>query len=106
MPDWTVNFSADCPHIAGQGYRCMICDADATGHATVGGGTYDGRCLAIVCPRHASPEGWAEFKRRVARWLLDSQLEADGGPGPDGAPEVWHTDHWDPMPEHAEEVTQ
>jgi hypothetical protein len=106
MPAWEVNFSADCPHVNGCGYRCMICPQPATGHATVGGGPHNGRCLAIVCPRHASDDGWAEVKSALVTWAGLGLFEADGGPGVNGAPEVWHAPpggdggHFDPMHEH------
>jgi hypothetical protein len=100
---WMMNFSAHCPNVAGAGWRCMICpEEDATGHATVGGGLYDGRCIAVVCPRHAAEEGWPEVKEALVVWAGMGLLDpATGGPGPAGEPEVWHGDHWDAMPREA-----
>ena len=99
---WSVTFSASCPHVADGGYQCMVCDTPATGHARVDGGPHDGRCIAILCPCHASEDGWEEFKDALVSWSQHGQFAIDGGPGMLGAPEVWHGDHWDPMPEHAE----
>lgn len=111
-PLWSVSFSADCPNVRGFGFRCMICGAEATGHATVHDGPHDGRCLAVLCPGCASEEGWEPFKAALLHWTGAGLIGlADGGPGPLGEPEVWHDDgigepHWDPMPspEHDQEV--
>ena len=98
-PLWQANFSADCPAVAGHGFQCMICLRAATGHLTASGGPQDGRCVAVCCPRHASEAGWAEVKAKMMDWFVAGQIDpATGGPGPSGAPEVWHGDHWDPMP--------
>jgi hypothetical protein len=98
---WGLKFSGDCPNVKGLGYACMVCEEPATGHAAVEGGHYDGRCVALLCAVHASPDGWTEFKMTLLRWGDVGLLDADGGPGPLGTPEAWHGDHWDPMPECA-----
>jgi hypothetical protein len=98
-PAWSINFASRCPRIAGRGDTCQVCDDDATGHATVAAGPHDGRCLAVVCARHASEDGWPEVKDRLAGWAGAGLLDvATGGPGPHGEPLVWHRDHYDPMP--------
>lgn len=80
----------------------MACNAaDATGHVTVAGGPHDGRCLAVVCRRCASPEDDGQRVRTmlVAHAMLNL-IDVDLGPGPWGEPEVWHRDHLDPLPQH------
>jgi hypothetical protein len=105
---WQANFSADCPTVNGSGMQCMICTALATGHLTAGGGPHDGRCLAVTCTRHSSEEGWPEVHDALVAWAAAGLLALNGGPGPAGAPEVWHGDHWDPMPtrEHDRHAAQ
>lgn len=110
MPDmatWEANLSAHCPTVDGSGMQCMICPEPATGHLTVGGGPYDGRCVAVTCPRHSSEDGWDEVKGALYHWVVAGLLDPTfGGPGEDGEPEVWHSSgvpgsaggHWDPMP--------
>ena len=99
---WTgVAFSANCPAITSLDLACQVCGDPATGHATVDGGRHDGRLLAVVCPLHASEDGSAAFRARLVDWMAADLLHADGGPGADGQPEVWHGDHLDPMPEHS-----
>jgi hypothetical protein len=98
---WGVGFSADCPNIRGHGYLCMVCDDPATGHAAVRFGSYHGRCLALLCPLHASAEGFDEFKHTMLIWLEAGLLDVDGGPGLFGTPQARHGDHLDPMPECA-----
>lgn len=105
-PGWGVSFSADCPHVRGEGYSCMICLAEATGHAAVEGGDHHGRFFAIVCPHHASEAGWAEVKWCMIDWMTAGLLARDGGPGPAGAPEVRHGGHLDPLPAHSHEAAQ
>jgi hypothetical protein len=100
-PRWSITTSPNCPNVNGHGYQCMICPAAAVGHSVVVGGPHDGRCLAVTCARHSSAAGWEEVKGALAVWFAAGLLSlADGGPGPDGAPEVWHGDHFDPMPAH------
>jgi len=102
-PPVALKFSAYCPKVEGLGYDCMVCygvPVPATGHVTVDGGPNDGRCLAIVCPHHAREDGYADVKERLAQWLVTGLLAEDLGPGPAGAPEVRHRDHWDPVHEH------
>lgn len=98
----SLHYSAHCPQIAGTGHLCMIDgETPATGHVTVVGGPHDGRCIAVVCELHASPAGAADVKARLVEWLMADLLSpTDLGPGADGAPEVWHVDHLDPLPEH------
>lgn len=95
---WSIQFAAQCHSIEDEGFSCMVCGADATGHAVVNGGPHDGRCLAVLCRRHASDVGWAEFRERLVEWGTANLLSLDGGPGDDGSPEVWHRDHLDPLP--------
>lgn len=93
-----MRFAATCATIENAGYACMVCSAPATGHVTVQGGPHEGRCLAVLCRRHGSEVGYDEFKVRLIEWMMADLLAPDGGPGPDGAPEVWHRDHLDPLP--------
>jgi hypothetical protein len=102
----SLNFSAQCGNVEGEGWACMIDDtAEAVGHVTVVGGPYDGRFLAVVCGRHASEAGYTEVKERLVEWMVAGLLAHDLGPGAAGAPEVLHREpgggwHRDPMPEH------
>jgi hypothetical protein len=82
----------------------MICQEPAAGHAAVDGGLWDGRFLALCCGRHASEDGWADFKAALLDWSDAGLISRNGGPGPAGAPEVWHRDHWDPIPTHQHEA--
>jgi hypothetical protein len=112
----SLTFSARCGNVEGQGWACMVDDtagggpeADmAVGHVTVVGGPHDGRCLAVVCARHASEAGYGEFKARLVEWMVNGLLAHDLGPGPGGAPQVLHREpggewHRDPLPEHRHE---
>lgn len=101
MIDWRLQFSASCPNIEGHDLSCSVdvCTDAATGHAVVVGGTHDGRCAAVLCARHASEDGYEEFREQLKTWLLTELLGVDGGPGENGAPEVWHVDHFDPLPQ-------
>jgi hypothetical protein len=99
----SLNISASCPEVNGEGYSCMIMHmlrVPATGHITVAGGPNDGRCLALVCGHHATEDGYADVKAQLVAWLRAGLLTTDLGPGPAGAPEVRHGDHMDPLPEH------
>jgi hypothetical protein len=110
VPGLSLNISASCAKVDGEGYECMILhllpggrhgqQAPATGHITVVGGPNDGRCLALVCPHHATAEGYADVKTQLVAWMRAGLLTIDLGPGPAGAPEVLHIDHMDPLPEH------
>lgn len=99
---WVMHASASCPNVIGWGYRCMIsyCPQEATGHVDVEGGPHNGRCFAVLCAHHASEEGVPAVKEQMVQWIICGLLTVLGGPGPNGAPEVWHRDHLDPLPTH------
>jgi hypothetical protein len=102
----SLTFSASCVNVAGQGWSCMVDEAaPAVGHVTVTGGPHDGRVLAVLCARHTTEDGYAEFKERLVEWMMAGLLSRELGPGANGVPEVLHREpggglHRDPMPEH------
>lgn len=103
----SLTFAAQCVNVGGQGWLCMIDEAEpAVGHVTVTGGPHDGRCLAVLCARHVSEAGYREFRERLVDWMLAGLLSRELGPGAAGAPEVLHimpgddAPHRDPLPEH------
>ena len=102
----SLTFSEQCGNIEGQGFACMVDEeAAAVGHVTVSGGAHDGRCLAVLCERHVSEDGYAEFEERLVEWMGGGLLGRDLGPGTNGVPEVLHRKpggewHRDPLPEH------
>jgi hypothetical protein len=100
VSDVTLDFSAHCPHIVGEGYGCMVCAAGAAGHVRVSGGPHHGRCLALLCGHHASPSGYADVKNKLVQWMVAGLLATDLGPGRRGAPQVLHQGHLDPLPDH------
>lgn len=103
LRDVTLGFSAHCSNVADLGYSCMVCSEPGTGHLTARGGLHHGRCLLVLCPRHASQEGYDEVKAVLVQQMMDELLSAELGPGPLGPPQVWHRDHWDALPEHRHE---